>query len=123
MKRDFKIRFNLSRGAHFKHWKLEYKGHVEYYDPEHTQLVLSNCKLHNNRSTAEKIYSGEHKTVCAWVRCSGVCIHHDNVMMEANDKQLHYNPRKKPYWNYGDSNVDGKEFKTIFTNGNRLYTT
>lgn len=122
MKREFKVRFNLSRGAHFKHWKLEYDGHVEYYDPEHTQLIMHNCKLHNNRSAAQKIYNGDSKTVCAWVRCSGLCIVHDDGVYPAPTKQLNYNPRKKPFWSCNNKNVDGKEFKTIYSNGYRLFT-
>lgn len=122
MKREFKVRFNLSRGIHFKHWKLEYDGHVEYYDPAHTQLIMHNCKLHNNRSAAQKIFSGENKTVCAWVRCSGLTILHDEELYAATGKQLNYNPRNKPYWSWEETNVDGKEFKTIYSHGNRLFT-
>jgi hypothetical protein len=121
MKRDFKIRFNLSRGANYMKWKLEYDGHVEYYDPQHTQLILLNCKLHNNRATAEKIHAGENKSVCAWVRCGGLNILHDNDIDMRKGKQLNYNPKKKPFWSCGNKNVDGKEFKTIYSNGKQLY--
>lgn len=122
MKRDFKIRFNLSRGNHYKHWKLEYCGHIEYYDPRNTTLIMHDCKLHNNRKTADKIHAGEHKTVCAWIRCAGLVIFHDEPAYYSSGVQISYNPRKQPYWSSNDSNIDNKELNVIYSNGNKLFT-
>lgn len=122
MNREFKVRFNLSRGANFMKWKVEYNGHVEYLDPEHTQLVMYNCKLHNNKSTAQKIFAGENKSVCAWIRCAGLCVLYDHLFVGQNDNhKLSYNPKRKPYWCCDNNDVDGNTYKSIHSNGRELY--
>jgi hypothetical protein len=121
MKRDFKIRFNLSKGANFMKWKIEYDDRVEYLDPAHTQLIMFNCVLHNNEKTAQKIHSGENKSVCAWIKCGGMLVIYDKNVYEDTGEEICYNPRVKPFWRRGDANVDGNEFKTIYSDGYKLF--
>ena len=47
VKREIWVRFNLGAGKHFGWWQVENKETKEknYYNPETTQLTLTNCKL------------------------------------------------------------------------------
>ena len=49
-------------------------GDTSYYDPEQYQLVLYDCVLKNQKTTAKKINCGANKTVCAWIRAGRVVI-------------------------------------------------
>ena len=66
----YKVRFHLAKGKFYKCWQVTSpNGDKDYYDPETHNLFMWGCNLRNQRKTAEKIHSGEHKTVCAWVEC------------------------------------------------------
>jgi hypothetical protein len=107
-----RVRFNLSKGKNYMKWKVD----KTFYGLDE-RLVLHNCVLKNNRKIAQRIFDGEHKSVCAWVNCDYVTIGHDFEPTE----QLKYNPRVLPYWVYKGENADGRGFKTLFTIANRLY--
>ena len=126
--KSIKVRFNLSRGQNYMKWKIQYpSGAVEYRDPCNTQLVMRNCTLKNSRKTAEKIFGGEHKTVCAWILCNEINIKSDSF--EQYDQvpdydRLRYNPRVNPFWvNKKEENVDGFSFKEIGTVDYKLFVT
>lgn len=117
-----KVRFNLSRGKNYMKWKVVFPdGTCEYLSPDEVSLIMTRCKLSNNAKQAEKIFQGESKTVCAWVLCEEIKI--TGVPQEdlTETSRLRYNPRVNPYWNYRESNVDGKEFSCIESRGNMLY--
>jgi hypothetical protein len=125
MKR-IKVRFNLSRGKNYMKWKIQYpSGTVEYASPTSTQIVMKGCTLKNSRKTAEKIFSGEHKTVCAWILCDNIEVKYDAFKSYEDTflSRAQYNPRVKPYWTIKGSNSDNLNLGEITTDGKVLYIT
>lgn len=120
MKRN-KVRFNLGRGPRYMKWKVEFSdGRVEYLEPSEHQLVLHGCTLKNNRSTAEAIFNGKNKSVCAWVLCEEVVIH-KNQILEENTQQVKYNPRVNPFWSLDGEDMDGKNVPVVYSVGRKLF--
>ena len=56
LKEMIKVRFNLSRGANYMKWKVEYPdGTKEYLSPETHRLIMTKALLKNYKKTAQKI--------------------------------------------------------------------
>lgn len=128
MANRIKVRFNLGRGKNYMKWKIVHKsGTIEYMEPSTTQLVMRGCITKNNRKTADKIFNGEHKTVCAWILCDEIEIKQDTLESYDNDPnniRLVYNPRDNPYWVLGKGTpADGFKFNEIASMGRKLYVT
>jgi hypothetical protein len=123
--KNIRVRFNLGRGENYLKWKVEYpNGRVQYHDPCMTQLIMKNCILKNRRSTAEKIFNGENKTVCSWVTCETLIVRHDPGEVTTNNDRLRYNPRANPYWtNENGEDVDNEFYKELTTNNRNLFVT
>jgi hypothetical protein len=100
-------------------------GEVNYYDPEEYQLVLYDCVLKNQKTTAQKINCGANKTVCAWVRAGRVVIRSLALQSEypyASIYEVAYNPRINPFWcDYKGNDVDNNEYGEILSCGRKLY--
>jgi hypothetical protein len=119
---NIKVRFNLSRGKNYMKWKIAYPdGNIEYLDPNKVDLLMKKCKLRNSQRTAQKIFDGENKTVCAWILCDDVVISENQKEPLEENGRLRYNPRVKPNWDFRDVNVDGKQFCVIESRGSKLY--
>lgn len=119
---NIKVRFNLSRGKNYMKWKIAYPdGNIEYLDPNKVDLLMKKCKLRNSQKTAQKIFDGENKTVCAWILCDDVVISENPKEPLEENGRLRYNPRAKPNWDFRDVNVDGKQFNVIESRGSKLY--
>jgi hypothetical protein len=103
-----KVRFNLGKGENYLKWKIEYNnGWVKYYHPAEVQLILTDCVLKNNRTAAQKIFTGETtKVVCAYVLCKEIEILTEDFIPETT-AHLKYNPRVLPFWNLNGQNADG----------------
>jgi hypothetical protein len=103
-------------------WKIDYCGEKpnEYIDPVINQLFMSNCKLVNRRSAADKIFNGAHKTVCAWIECDSVIVQQRTEKAE-EQKLLTYNPKIMPYWIFEGRNADNIEVPIIYSIGRKLY--
>ena len=128
MGKRIKVRFNLSRGKNYMKWKIEYpSGEVEYCSPTDTQLTMKTCQLKNNKKTAEKIFNGEHKTVCAWILCEDIQVVYDKFKqldVDPSNIQLKYNPRITPNWVLNKmTDADGFKFNEIGTVDYKLYVT
>lgn len=122
----YKVRFHLGAGQHYMHWQVKKENtiEIEYYDPERVSLHLHSCVLKNNRKTAERIFLGENKTVCAWVMCEKVTVHETNSLSVPSwYSELRYNPRIKPYWHFNNDAMclDNMVFYNILTKNNLLY--
>ncbi len=117
-----KVRFNLSRGEYYMKWKVMYNdGRIEYHDPSEVQLVLRKCILKNNRKAAQRIFNGETtKVVCAYVLCKEIEIVREDFLPETT-AHLKYNPRVLPFWNLNGMNVDGSEYKELFSVDYKLF--
>lgn len=113
--KSIKVRFNLGAGQNYMKWKIEYPdGKVEYHAPADVQLVMKNCILKNHRKTAQRIFDGGQKTVCAWVLCKSLEIRRDNFEID-NDQRIRYNPRVLPNWVLNGVVVDNQAFDEVFS--------
>ena len=103
-----KIRFNLAKGENYMKWKVNHSdGRVSYLNPTEVQLILTKCQLNNNKRSAQMIFDGGNKVVCAWILCESVEIKRDKFnQSDLTGKRLAYNPRKKPYWTLYGLDVD-----------------
>lgn len=116
-----KIRFNLGRGDNYKKWQIRTSsGEVIYINPKTTIIKLIKVKLINNKTSAEKIYNGSNKFVCAWIEFENYEI------LEVFDgpltKPLTYNPRIESNWFDCDGNdIDNMEYDTLITLDNKVY--
>lgn len=120
MKR-IRVRFNLGAGKNYMKWKVEYPdGRVEYLHPTDVQLVMTGCTMKNHRKTAQKIFEGANKTVCAWVLCDSIRIRKEGFDPE-NKNRIRYNPRVQPNWVLNGRVVDGEDFDEIFSVDYGLY--
>ena len=126
--KKIKVRFNLGRGPNYMKWKIQYpSGNVEYASPTSTQLVMTGCQLKNSKKTAQKIFNGEHKTVCAWILCDSIEVKFDKF--EPYDTysmcvRLKYNPKVNPNWVYDDRiDADNLKFIEISTVDYKLFVT
>ena len=121
MPKKIKVRFNLGRGENYMKWKLQFETHSEYYSPEEYNLAMFGCTLRNSKKTAQKIHSGAHKTVCAWILCDQVFLT-QNIQLPEVEAELKYNPRFKPNWVAGDADADNASFDKIYSQGRRLFS-
>jgi hypothetical protein len=122
--KSIKVRFNLGRGQNYMKWKVQYTdGSVEYHSPSEVQLLMHDCILKNHKNTAQKIYDGANKTVCAWVLCKSLAIKkNDFIKVDTIGERVRYNPRVTPHWMLNDENVDGRALEKLFSVDFGLYT-
>lgn len=125
MKRKIKVRFHLGAGENYMKWRVEDMdtNQVSFICPSKYCLVLNECKLYNQKGSANKIYNGENKVVCAWIMCTSVDIVTEVTNYELiGTNQIRYNPRVKPNWtDYMLRNIDKSEFNSIVTYGHNLF--
>jgi hypothetical protein len=115
----YQVRFNLGKGENFMKWKVsDSNGNSKYYSPDEVCLYMKECRLVNHKSTANKIYNGSNKAVCAWIECSEIKI--DSVILRSSSKKICYNPKVSPNWTLSGSNVDKEKFKELFTVSNSV---
>ena len=109
-----KVRFNLSRNKYYKFWKITYgKDNSVYYDPKFFDIVMKKCKLKNHRKTADKIFCGANKSVCAWIECDEVKIISRQEITNISEK-ISYNPRVAPYWRNGkNEDIDNFNYEEL----------
>ena len=115
--KSFKIRFNLGRGKNYMKWKVQYpNGEIEYHSPADVQLIMHDCTLKNHKKTAQKIFDGGEKVVCAWILCKSLVItSNDFIQADLFGERVRYNPRVTPHWMLNDENVDGLPVDKIVT--------
>jgi hypothetical protein len=120
--KKIKVRFNLGRGENYMKWKIQSATGVEYHRPTEVQLIMVNCQLKNNRKTAEKIFNGMNKDVCAWVLCDSIIIKHKDFEKVWVKDRLRYNPRKLPHWTMNGEDLDNHRFERIATIDYGMYS-
>ena len=122
-KNKYQVRFNLGKGKNFMKWKVSYpSGTARYYEPSEVLIIMNGCKLVNQKGTAQKIFDGANKTVCAWVECDGVKVI-NKVVTQSEARQVCYNPRVTPHWVLDNEVVDKVEFEELFTVGKSVRVT
>lgn len=108
-----KVRFNLGAGPRYKKWKVEWPtGEVKYLEPAAVSLVMTGCRLSNRPGSAQKIFDGHQKFVCAWIECDSVEI---TEPIPIAGPILSYNPRVSPHWLLNGADVDGTRYETLAT--------
>ena len=113
-----KVRFNLGRGKNYLKWKIEHSEGVLYLSPEDVNLKMTNARLRNRKSTANKIKEGANKSVCSWILCDDVQV----TNLQYFGEQIRYNPRVNPFWmGANDENIDGTTHDVLYTNGRKIY--
>ena len=119
--KSIKVRFNLGRGKNYLKWKVTYPdGEVTYYSPDEFQLVMTECTFKNHKKTAQKIYDGDNKTVCAWILCKYIKVHTDKSITDESNR-VRYNPRVQPNWVYNDKVVDDETSPQLHTIDRGVY--
>ena len=116
--KSIKVRFNLGRGKNFMKWKVQYPdGKIEYHLPSEVQLLMHECILKNQKKTAQKIFDGGEKVVCAWVLCKELTIAWSSNFVQADitGERVSYNPRVTPHWMLNGENADGLPVDTLVT--------
>ncbi len=99
----------------------------DYYNPDICSIHMKDCVFGNHPATAQRIFDGKHKTVCAWVDCSE--IHVSYVKAPDYEKpdvknlmQFRYNPKKSIHWNTDiDDNSDGLMIEQLVTHNRKIY--
>ncbi len=124
--KSIKVRFNLGAGKNFMKWKIQHPdGKVEYHSPEDVQLFMSDCVLKNQKKTAQKIFDGGEKVVCAWVLCKSLELKQSTLDSELDGiltgDKVSYNPRVTPHWMLNGENVDGMSVDKLVTVGRGVY--
>lgn len=118
--KNYKVRFNLGRGANYLKWKVTSpNGKVNYYEPNDVCLHMENCKLVNQKGTAQKIFDGANKTVCAWIECEALTIFEPLVI--AKGTKISYNPRIQPNWVCDGEIVDKGRYDVLYSFENGVY--
>lgn len=118
----------MGLGKNYLKWKIQYPdGTVDYKDPRNTQLIMTGCITKNSKKTAEKIFNGQHKTVCAWILCDNIEVKESGFVAydkDPNSISLRYNPRENPYWVYDHMTpADGFKFDRLVSVGRKLFVT
>lgn len=120
MKR-YEVRLHLGKGENYGKWQVKSMAGVRYYDPATVSLTLLDCQLRNQRGTAQKIFDGANKDVCAWVDCNEVLVEGPST---PTGLPVSYNPRIAPHWrSFCGENIDGKGFNLLRSNWIQLVYT
>lgn len=122
-----RLRFHLGAGENFGKWQLTFEEDNKklYLDPETQSIVLRDCKLVNQKSTAKKINEGAHKTVCAWIEGTLVDVY-SSRLWDARNTGLYnvasFNPKKNVNWtDKRGNNIDGASIEMIQTIDRKVY--
>ena len=122
-----KLRFHLGAGENFGKWQLTFTEDNKklYIDPEQKSIILKDCKLVNQKSTAKKIHEGAHKTVCAWIEGTLVDISLSSIYDTTRKERLDvasFNPKNNVNWtNKNGNNIDGLFIERIQTLERKVY--
>ena len=120
-----RLRFNLGAGENYMKWKhTNPSGFVEYFNPSEVSFVCKGAKLRNQKGTAKKIFSGENKTVCAWIDCDTLMVfRHTTLLVDKGSKELAYNPRVAPHWRDDAGNdLDNSMYDELMIVGRKVFT-
>lgn len=118
--KNYKVRFNLGRGKNYLKWKVTSpSGDVNYYEPNNVCLHMENCKLVNQKGSAQKIFDGANKTVCAWIECEALTIF--EPLLIAKGTKISYNPRVQPNWVCDGEIVDKGRYDVLYSFENGVY--
>jgi hypothetical protein len=123
MIKKHKIRFNLGRGVNYEKWKITYPDEsVKYFEPSDVTIVMKDCFLRNQKGTANKIYNGDNKNVCAWIEAKQVEVINNSDIEYKTIDHIRYNPKVNPFWTINGVNSDGEVIVEIVSIGRDLFS-
>ncbi len=104
------------------HWQLKKSNsQIKYFAPNKYSLILTDCTLLNQKGTATKIYEGNDRQPCAWVKAEKYEVA-SPLTGDIYLPSIHYNPQKAPYWRGSNGDcIDGKKFSKLITVGKQIY--
>ena len=125
------VRFNLSNGKNYMHWKVEYpNGKSEYLNPKDVTIEMTNAFLHSSTSVAQHIKNGYRikkdgtkvkmdRAVCGYVLCESITISKGS----RNDltQYLRYNPKVSVNWELNGQCVTGNTYTKLSTQSNGIF--
>lgn len=121
--KSIKVRFNLGRGKNYMKWKVQYPdGNVVYVSPTENQLVMTDCVFKNHKSTAQKIFDGGEKVVCAWILCKDIEVYSGRWFRDES-RRVRYNPRVQPNWLFDGQIMDNDGMPRLHTIDYGVYIT
>lgn len=104
-------------------WQVRIDKIVMYLEPSEVSITMENAVLMNHRNVAQRIYDGENKTVCAWVRCTAIHINPSEDGVSPNGWEVKFNPRVLPYWaDENGVNLDRSHHAVLTTHGKKVFT-
>lgn len=116
------VRRDLSNGSKKGFWQIKHPdGREVKFNPEEVIVEMTECFLHNGKSTTEKILAGAHKQRCAWIACENVKVFKGSKSDLPDELEIKFNPREKDHFDLNGEDVDGKEFTTLITQGKRIF--
>lgn len=121
----YRIRYHLAQGSNFRKWKVIGPESTEFYDPATVTLVMGDCRLFNQRGSAEEVHRGEPKRVIAWVAAKRVEVlpATESAVLGLPVRELRYNPRVLPHWEVEGVDYDGARVSRIVSHGRQLFFT
>lgn len=121
-----RVKLHLTKGAHYRQFQVKdlRSGDVEYVNPETQSLCMVDCVLKNRKKTAQRIFDGANREVCAWVECDMVqIVDAQNGSLDASCKAVLYNPKVAPYFcDVNGNNLDGFRFPKMVTVGRTVFS-
>lgn len=125
------VRFNLSNGKNYMHWKVEYpNGKSEYLNPKEVTIEMHNAFLHSSTAIAQHIKRGYRikkdgtkvkmdRAVCGYVLCESITISKGS----RNDltQYLRYNPKVSVNWELNGQCVTGNTYTKLSTQSNGIF--
>lgn len=125
------VRFNLSNGKNYMHWKVEYpNGKSEYLNPKEVTIEMTNAFLYSSTAVAQHIKNGYRikkdgtkvkmdRAVCGYVLCESITISKSS----RNDltQYLRYNPKVSVNWELNGQCVTGNTYTKLSTQSNGIF--
>jgi hypothetical protein len=120
----FKIKRHLSQGKYYQFWQIKInKEQVYYYQPEIYSLILTDCQLANQINAAKKIFDGQDRQPCGWIKAQQWEVIKSSKLSNIDISQpIFYNPKVSPIWRDTEENcLDNLIVAKIITLKNRPY--
>lgn len=120
-----KVRFHLAAGKNYRKWQVKYpSGETRYFNPDEVIILMSGAVFKNQAGTAQKIFDGAKKSVCAWIEAECLSVSSIDLLdavERPGDEEMAYNPRIAPHWLKDGKNMDKAVYDNVYTNGRKVF--
>lgn len=124
----FRFKVHLGKGLYYGWFQLKSlkTGETHYIKPDVECIALFNCKLKNRKKTAQKIFDGASREVCAWIECEWfeLVTKKQAVSVLTDDAvKISYNPKNAPFFCDQDGrDIDGTFFDRVVSIGKDVFS-